>query len=323
VIQLLLHCERNPLVVVVSNHTMHRIQALAAHLSFGASTRSPRNRGIDARTTSGLDADQIAESEPLRTLIEKCSVLALDRKYHSEAKRVAQTATWIPYIEKSHYGCSPEAVAALPSTLVVSAQTRAQFRRVVASIGVETSYNVLNMADGNMIDGTHYMGDFAVGKWDENRENIYNSGFYDDGAGGRTIHLGCDLFDVAGTPIHAFYDGEVALTGHYPGANDYGFVVILKHVIDGQDVWSLHGHLSPESLQGKFVGQKLKAGEVVGWIGQAHNDINGGWVPHLHFQLSLLKPRIADWPGVVSKAHREVGRRVYPDPRQVLGQLWQ
>ena len=67
---------------------------------------------------------------------------------------------------------------------------------------------------------------------------------------------------------------------------------------------------------------QVRAGQVIGWIGAAHDGINGGWVPHLHFQLSLLQPRIADWPGVVCRQHRDIARRIYPDPRQVLGNLW-
>ena len=59
---------------------------------------------------------------------------------------------------------------------------------------------------------------------------------------------------------------------------------------------------------------------MVGWMGDKHE--NGGWFPHVHFQLVLLQPAIADCPGVVAEQHRELGLHLYPDPRMVLGPLW-
>ena len=32
----------------------------------------------------------------------------------------------------------------------------------------------------------------------------------------------------------------------------------------------------------------MKRGEVIGWMGDKHE--NGGWFPHTHFQLMLLEP---------------------------------
>ena len=55
-------------------------------------------------------------------------------------------------------------------------------------------------------------------------------------------------------------------------------------------------------------------------MGDKHE--NGGWFPHVHFQLVLLQPAIADCPGVVAEQHRELGLHLYPDPRMVLGPLW-
>jgi hypothetical protein len=51
-------------------------------------------------------------------------------------------------------------------------------------------------------------------------------------------------------------------------------------------------------------------------------DENGGWDPHLHFQLSLIEPETHDMPGVVSPEDREQALRDYPDPRLVLGPIY-
>ncbi len=78
--------------------------------------------------------------------------------------------------------------------------------------------------------------------------------------------------------------------------------------------------VSAASIAEKVQGAAVKKGEVIGRMGERHE--NGNWFPHTHFQLSLLEPVIADMPGVVFKGHRATALRVYPDPRLVLGPLW-
>jgi len=55
-------------------------------------------------------------------------------------------------------------------------------------------------------------------------------------------------------------------------------------------------------------------------MGKKHE--NGGWEPHVHFQLSLVEPVVPDLPGVVARADREQALIDYPDPRLVLGALY-
>ena len=319
---------------------MDRIEMLRRHLSTAMDADidintatsvhpSTQSRGLQLQqtrtsteTTTPVRSDKRRGPEPnIPQRVRQCSSLVLDTPNQPAAAAAAANAKWIPYLERCHVNCTPDAIV-LIEPLAIRPETRKRFRRVVASIGPQESYNVLDLHTG--ISNDVYLGDLAVGRWDEDRQNMYTSEIFEaDTADARTIHIGCDLFDAAGTPVCAFYDGEIFLTGHYPGAGDYGFVVVLKHVIDGRPVWSLHGHLQPESVKNKKVGQKIAAGDVIGWIGCAHDDVNGGWVPHLHFQLTLLQPRIADWPGVVAPAHRALAKQVYPDPRHVLGPLWQ
>ena len=65
---------------------------------------------------------------------------------------------------------------------------------------------------------------------------------------------------------------------------------------------------------------KLKMGDVIGWVGDRTE--NGGWNPHLHFQLSRVQPTTHDLPGVVSQEDRAWAMTAYPDPRLVLGPLY-
>ena len=52
------------------------------------------------------------------------------------------------------------------------------------------------------------------------------------------------------------------------------------------------------------------------------HDENGGWEPHLHFQLSYQEPETHDMPGVVAPSDRDEALQIYPDPRLVLGALY-
>ena len=55
-------------------------------------------------------------------------------------------------------------------------------------------------------------------------------------------------------------------------------------------------------------------------MGDKHE--NGGWDPHLHFQLSLIEPSTHDMPGVVDPNDREEFLINYPDPRLVMGPIY-
>ena len=159
--------------------------------------------------------------------------------------------------------------------------------------------------------------EFDIGRYDELRPGMYSTELF---AGERFLHVGIDIGGPVGTPCMAFMDGEISHFGYNPAAGDYGNVVITRHEIGGVLVWALYGHLDAASIEGKWVGQKVNAGEVIAWFGAF--DENGGWDPHLHFQLSLVEPETHDLPGVVAPEDRMNARAIYPDPRNVLGPLY-
>jgi len=159
--------------------------------------------------------------------------------------------------------------------------------------------------------------EFDIGRYDELRPGMYSTDLF---AGERFLHVGIDIGGPVGTPCMAFMDGEISHFGYNPAAGDYGNVVITRHEIGGVLVWALYGHLDAASIEGKWVGQKVNAGEVIAWFGAF--DENGGWDPHLHFQLSLVEPETHDLPGVVAPEDRVTALAIYPDPRNVLGPLY-
>jgi murein DD-endopeptidase MepM/ murein hydrolase activator NlpD len=175
-------------------------------------------------------------------------------------------------------------------------------------------YTVMDLSAGQWIPPKTV---FSIGKYDELRPGVYNTDIFH---GERFLHVGIDIGAPAGTPCMAFMDGEISHFGYNPEPGDYGNVLITKHDLDGVALWALYGHLSSESIENKTVGQKIVAAEVISWFGGEHE--NGGWEPHLHFQLSLVEPETHDLPGVVAPKDREEALRSYPDPRLVLGPLY-
>tara|TARA_X000000368_G_scaffold125362_1_gene98399 strand:+ start:1890 stop:2471 length:582 start_codon:yes stop_codon:yes gene_type:complete len=159
--------------------------------------------------------------------------------------------------------------------------------------------------------------EYDIGRYDELRPGMYNTELFSDE---RSLHIGIDIGAPVGTPCMAFDDGEISHFGYNPADGDYGYVVITKHIVDGAQIWALYGHLDSGSIRDKKVGQKISKGEVICWMGD--KDENGGWDPHLHFQLSYIEPETHDMPGVVRPEDRTQALKDYPDPRLVLGPIY-
>lgn len=163
--------------------------------------------------------------------------------------------------------------------------------------------------------------DVAVGRYDEARA-IYTAPLYsrsnDRADERRTIHLGLDLFAAVGTAVNAPLAGVVHACANNASAQDYGPVIVLRHETgDGAPFFTLYGHLSLDSLKGLSIGQSIARGQRIGSIGAA--DSNGGWPPHLHFQLITdLLDLATDFPGVVYDSERDVWRSLSPDPNVLL-----
>ena len=159
--------------------------------------------------------------------------------------------------------------------------------------------------------------EFDIGRYDELRPGMYSTDLFE---GNRFLHVGIDIGGPIGTPCMAFMDGVISQFGYNPEPGDYGNVIITKHEIGGVPLWALYGHLNAASIEGIEVGDRVEAGEVIAWFGGFEE--NGGWEPHLHFQLSLIEPETHDMPGVVAPEDRDQALKDYPDPRLVLGPLY-
>jgi 4-aminobutyrate aminotransferase-like enzyme len=135
----------------------------------------------------------------------------------------------------------------------------------------------------------------------------------------RTVHLGMDFFVEPGSSISAPVDGVVHTVANNSAPLDYGPLVILRHeTSDGEEFFTLYGHLSKDSLAGLEVGQRVSRGQPFARVGSTQE--NGGWTPHVHFQIILdLLELGADFPGVAYASQRSVWTSVSPDPNLLLG----
>lgn len=157
----------------------------------------------------------------------------------------------------------------------------------------------------------------GLGRYDEPRL-VYATPAFAQGGEPRTVHLGLDLFAPAGTPVYAPLDGVVEGVGDNAAPLDYGPTVMLRHQTDaGVPFWTLYGHLAAASVAHLRAGARVARGQAFAALGAPAE--NGGWAPHLHFQ--ILCDRFAytsDYPGVCSLGQRELWLSLCPDPNLLV-----
>ena len=182
--------------------------------------------------------------------------------------------------------------------------------------------------------------DVVLGKYDEPRLVYAAPQFAPTSSGlehveNRTVHIGIDLFQPAGAPIYAPLDGTLHSFRDNDLDLDYGPTLILRHEVPGHEVpgdevpgswdhegrlvfYTLYGHLDRASLDGKTVGMEFKAGDRLAHLGD--ETVNGGWAPHLHFQILLRTfGREGEFSGVASPTDRALWLDICPDPSPMAG----
>ncbi|MCC6137396.1 MAG: peptidoglycan DD-metalloendopeptidase family protein [Bdellovibrionaceae bacterium] len=159
---------------------------------------------------------------------------------------------------------------------------------------------------------------FSIGKYNEPRKNLYTQKLFTNND--RYIHVGIDFGGPQGSPVYAVADGVVFAIADNSGDGDYGPTVITQHMVEGKELYCLYGHLSKKSLSTLMQGRAITKGDLFGELGGELE--NGGWPPHLHFQVSHLKPAACNLPGVVSLKNREQALMDYPDPQFYFGALY-
>jgi len=136
----------------------------------------------------------------------------------------------------------------------------------------------------------------------------------------RNIHLGVDFWIDAGEGIFCPVDGEIHSFADNRGVGNYGPCIILKHEKNNQNFYTLYGHLKRDSLLNIEVGEFITQNQVFCQLGNTEE--NGGYVPHLHFQIIKdIQDYTGDYPGVCHKIHLEYYKNNTVNPVDFLDLL--
>ena len=163
----------------------------------------------------------------------------------------------------------------------------------------------------------------AIGRYNEDRSCYAGDQFVTDAPETRSVHLGIDLFVPVDTEVRSMLDGVVETVVDNNAAFDYGPTVIVRHQAgDAGPFWCLYGHLSRRTLTTVEPGQAVRAGEVIGFIGD--RTVNGGWAPHVHVQLitDLMADHVGgpdgNFEGAGEPSRMGVWRQIAPDADLLL-----
>ena len=200
---------------------------------------------------------------------------------------------------------------------------RAAFDRWLAThrpTGIEVVPGLFKALPGKLDEADVKPGEpLRVGGYGEDRSLYTQPLFAPEGDEPRTVHLGVDIFAPADSEVITPLNARVHSSRINDNAGDYGPTIILEHTpAPGIKFHTLYGHLNRESLKGLKPGAAFMAGERFAGLGTKRE--NGGWPPHLHFQLILdIGAAKGDYPGVCKRSEREHWLSICPDPRPLLG----
>ena len=89
------------------------------------------------------------------------------------------------------------------------------------------------------------------------------------------MHKGLDFTAPQGTPIYATGNGTVEVAGQT--GDGYGNHIVINH---GYGYETLYGHMYKVKVR---AGQKVKRGEVIGWVGSTGKSTG----PHCHYEVHI------------------------------------
>ena len=192
----------------------------------------------------------------------------------------------------------------------------------VSSVDVVSPHHLADhQAFGDLVNGRLKDAgvNIGIGRYNEARLIYTGDQYLAHGDESRTVHIAIDLFVESGTPILSVHDGIVHSFKDNTLPYDNGPTIVIEHKTspDGPTFYILYSHMTRDSLDGLFVGKPVKKGEQIGRVGEYPD--NGGWPPHLHFQLITdMMDEEGDLYGVAPVSKRDVWLSICPDPNLIL-----
>jgi murein DD-endopeptidase MepM/ murein hydrolase activator NlpD len=109
-------------------------------------------------------------------------------------------------------------------------------------------------------------------------------------------HLQTDRHGEPTDPVMATADGTVVYFCKKSGLSNYGNYIVIRHVVEGLEIYSLYAHLSAIRSDLK-IGQPVKAGEVIATMGRtSSNEAIAKDRAHVHFELNVfVNDNFAAW----------------------------
>jgi murein DD-endopeptidase MepM/ murein hydrolase activator NlpD len=113
---------------------------------------------------------------------------------------------------------------------------------------------------------------------------------------GWRLHKGLDIRSIQRDrygeptdPVKATADGVVVYINNRPSLSNYGNYIVIRHIIEGMEIYSLYAHLS-RIQPGLQPGQPVKTGQVIAIMGRTSNTSEhiGKDRAHVHFELNLF-----------------------------------
>ena len=138
-------------------------------------------------------------------------------------------------------------------------------------------------------------------------------------------HLQTDRHGEPTDPVMATADGTVVYISTKPSLSNYGNYIVIRHVIEGLEIYSLYAHLSAVRA-GLKIGEAVKSGEVIATMGRTSNaEVILKDRAHVHFELNVLvNDNFANWFKINSPGERNDhgewnGQNLNGlDPREIL-----
>ncbi|GLU29987.1 hypothetical protein Brsp01_52200 [Brucella sp. NBRC 12950] len=205
----------------------------------------------------------------------------------------------------------------------------ATLTKAIVPYGDASHFMTVASAEQRATEATQWWDDYCsknnielgIGSWGEKRtvytDKAFESRFIEGKR--RVHHLGVDLFMPAGTPLYTPLAATVVSVEIEHEPLGYGGLVKLKHAPeDCPPFVTLWGHMAHEALGRLQPGQSLEAGDLVGHMGDIHE--NGGWTPHLHFEMTTdVNLSATDILGVGEAEYLDVWADLFPDVADLAG----